>query len=142
MTVLQRLEGRAYRDGRLVCARVAVTVATDAPSARHLLVRFVDGVDQQLRGELQRLTARRGAFAVRLAERLDPLEIIGRDAHGLLQWRLVGRLERPAAPSWPPTDGDFWLREATEPGAGSDATRPDEATGGRRHPASPPRGRR
>ena len=115
MTVLQRLEGSAYRDGRLVCARVAVTVVTDAPSARHVLVRFVDGVDQQLRGELQRLIARRGTFALRLAERLDPVEIVGRDAHGALRWRLVGRLERPTAPRWPPADSEFWLRESTEP---------------------------
>jgi hypothetical protein len=119
VTVLQRLEGSAYRDGRVVCARVAVTVVTDAPSARHVRVRFVDGVDRQLRGELYRLTARRGTFAIRLAERLDPVEIVGRDAHGALQWRLVGRLERPTAPRWPPTDSEFWLRESTEPTTGS-----------------------
>jgi hypothetical protein len=115
MTVLQRLEGSAYRDGQLVCARVAVTVVADAPSARHVLVRFVDGVDQQLRGELQRLMARRDVLASRLAELLDPVEIVGRDSHGSLQWRLVGSVERPAARCWPPTDTDFWLRESTEP---------------------------
>lgn len=114
MTVLRRLEGSAYRDGQLVCARVVVTVVADAPSARHVLVRFAGGVDQQLRDELQRLTARRGAFAMRLAERLDPVEVVGRDADGGLQWRLVGRLERPAAQHWPPTDTEFWLRESAE----------------------------
>lgn len=139
MTVLQRLEGSAYRDGRVVCARVAVTVVTDAPSARHVLVRFVDGVDRQLRGELQRLTARRGTFAIRLAERLDPVEIVGRDARGALQWRLVGRLERPTAHCWPPTDGEFWLRESTEPTTRSGYR--VEPTGDRR-PMSLPRGRR
>ena len=112
MTVLQRLEGSAYRDGRLVCERVVLTVVADAPTARHVLVRFAEGVDQQLRGELQRLMARRGAFAMRLAERLDPVEVVGRDADGGLQWRLVGRLERPAAQYWPPTDTEFWLRES------------------------------
>lgn len=115
MTVLQCLEGSAYRDGRLVCARVAVTVVAQAPSARHVLVRFVGGVDQQLREELQRLTARRGAFALRLAERLGPVEIVGRAADGGLQWRLVGRLERPAELHWPPTETEFWLRESSEP---------------------------
>jgi hypothetical protein len=114
VTVLQRLEGSAYRDGRLVCARVAVTVVADAPSARHVLVRFVGDVEQQLRDELQRLMTRRGAFAMRLAEKLDPVEVLGRDADGGLQWRLVGRLERPAAQYWPPTDTEFWLRESTE----------------------------
>lgn len=115
MTVLQRLEGSAYRDGRLVCARVTITVTTEAPSARHVLVRFAEGVDQQLRGELQRLMARRGAFAARLADQLDPVQIEGRDAAGDLRWRLTGRLERPAAQYWPPTDTEFWLRESNEP---------------------------
>jgi hypothetical protein len=114
VTVLRRLEGSAYRDGRLVCARVVVTVVADAPSARHVLVRFVGSIDQQLRGELQRLMARRGAFAMWLAEKLDPVEVVGRNAEGGLQWRLVGRLERPAAQYWPPTDTEFWLRESTE----------------------------
>jgi len=114
VTVLRRLEGSAYRDGRLVCERVVVTVVADAPSARHVLVRFVGGVDQQLRGELQRLMARRGAFALRLAEKLDPVEVVSRNAEGGLQWRLVGRLERAAAQYWPPTDTEFWLRESTE----------------------------
>jgi hypothetical protein len=115
VSVLQRLEGSAYRDGRLVCARVAITVVADAPSARHVLVRFVDGVDQQLRDELQRLMARRGAFAMRLAERLGPVEVVGRNADGGFQWRLVGRLERPAEQHWPPTETEFWLRESSEP---------------------------
>jgi hypothetical protein len=61
VTVLQRLEGSAYRDGRLVCARAVVTVVADAPATRRVRVRFVEGVDQQLRGELERLMARRGA---------------------------------------------------------------------------------
>jgi hypothetical protein len=115
VTVLQRLEGSAYRDGQLVCARVAVTIVAEAPSARHVLVRFDDGVDQQLRAELQRVAARRGAVATRLAELLDPVEIVGRDSHGSLQWRLVGSVERPAARHWPPTGTEFWLRESTEP---------------------------
>jgi hypothetical protein len=117
VTVLQRLEGSAYRDGQLVCARAAVTIVADAPSARRVRVRFVDGVDQRLRDELERLLARRGAFATRLAERLDPVEIVGHDAYGGLEWRLVGRLERPAAQYWPPTDTEFWLRECSEPDA-------------------------
>jgi hypothetical protein len=115
VTVLQRLEGSAYRDGQLVCARVAVTIVAEAPSARHVLVRFNGGVDQRLRAELQRLAARRVAVATRLVELLDPVEIIGTDTHGRLLWRLVGRVERPAAQGWPPTDAEFWLRESTEP---------------------------
>jgi hypothetical protein len=134
VTVLQRLEGSAYRDGRLACARVIVAVVTDAPSARHVLVRFVDTVDQQLCGELQRLMARRGAFAIRLAEQFDPVQIIGRDADGTLQWRLVGRLERPAGHSWRPVDAEFWLRECNEPTTHSGARPPGEPTD--RRPAS------
>jgi hypothetical protein len=138
VTVLQRLEGSAYRDGRVVCTRVVVTVVTGAPSARHVLVRFVDGVDRQLRGELQQLTARRGTFATRLAERLDPVEIVGRDAHGALQWRLIGRLERHTAHRWPPADREFLLREAAEPTTRS-AHRAEPARD--RRPLSLPHGR-
>jgi hypothetical protein len=119
VTLLQRMEGSAYRDGRLACSRVIVAVVTDAPSARHVLVRFADTVEQQLHGELQRLMARRGAFALRLAEQFDPVEIVGRDADGTLRWRLVGRLERPARRAWPPADTEFWLRECTEPTTGA-----------------------
>jgi len=91
-------------------------------------VRFVDTVDQQLRGELQRLVARRGGFAMRLAERLDPVQIVGRNADGTLQWRLVGRLERSAGHCWPPTDAQFWLRECDEPTTHSGLRRPGEPT--------------
>jgi hypothetical protein len=136
VTVLQRLEGVAYRDGRVVCARVVVTVVTDAPSARHVLVRFVDGVDQQLCGELQRLTARRGTFAIRLAERLEPVEIVGRDTRGAVRWRLVGRLERATGHQWPPTDGEFWLRETSEP-----STRSQDPSDDRLRPAGQRHGR-
>ena len=136
MTVLQRLEGSAYRDGQLVCARAAVTVVADAPSARRVRVRFVDGVDQRLRDELERLMARRGAFATRLADQLDPIEIVGRDAYGALEWRLVGRLERPAAQYWPPTDTEFWLRAGSEPGVVRRSSRPQEPADGQARPAS------
>jgi len=137
MTVLQRLEGSAYRDGQLVCARAAVTVVADAPAARRVRVRFVEGVDQRLRDELDRLMTRRGAFATRLAERLDPVEIVGRDAYGGLQWRLVGRLERPAAQYWPPTDTEFWLLEFNEPDVVHRSSRAEEPADGRARPAIP-----
>jgi len=136
VTVLQRLEGSAYRDGQLVCARAAVTVVADAPSARRVRVRFVEGVDQRLRDELERLMARRGAFATRLADRLDPIEIVGRDAYGGLEWRLVGRLERPAAEYWPPTDTEFWLRECTEPTIVRRSSPAEEPADGQARPAS------
>ena len=133
MTVLQRLEGSAYRDGQLVCARAAVTVVADASSARRVRVRFVEGVDDRLRDELERLMARRGAFATRCAERLDPLEIVGRDADDGLQWRLVGRLEQPAAHYWPRTDTEFWLRECSEPGAVRRSSQTEQPAQGRAH---------
>lgn len=128
LTVLERLEASAYREGEVVCARATVTVVAYAPAARRVRVRFVDGIDQQLRSELERLMARRGAFATRLAERLDPVELVGQD--GGLQWRLVGRLERSESQYWPPTDAEFWLRESPA------------GTNGRLRPASLWHGRR
>lgn len=122
MTV-QRLGGSAYRDGRLVCARVAVTVMADALSPRLVGVRFAEGVEQRLRGELERLMERRGAFAARLAERLDPVEIVGWDADRGREWRLVGRLERPVALHRPLTETEFALREASEPAAVAGSSR-------------------
>lgn len=115
MTLLQQLAGSAYRDGRLMCAHVIVAVVTDAPSARHVLVRFADTVEQPLHSELQRLRARRGAFALRLAEQLRPLQIVGCDADGTPRWLLVGHLERPASRHKPSAQTEFWLRERSEP---------------------------
>ena len=142
LTVLQRLEASAYRNGRLVCTRVAVTVVADAPSARRVRVRFVEAVEQQLHSDLQRLTARRGAFATRMAERLDPVEIAGWDADAGREWRLVGRLERPTAQYWPPTDAEFWLRETTEPITVPRSRQANDPTDERPRPASLLHGRR
>jgi hypothetical protein len=60
--------GRAYRDGRLVCWRVHVTIGRDdarlglAPhERRHITARFRDRLDSALRAELRELARCRGA---------------------------------------------------------------------------------
>jgi hypothetical protein len=68
--------GRAYRDGKLVCGRVRVTVARDgrlglAPhERRYVTARFRERLDGGLHAELLALVRRRGAAARRVAETL------------------------------------------------------------------------
>jgi hypothetical protein len=92
--------GRAYRDGTLVCGRVHVTFRRDdrlglAPhERRYVAARFLDRVHPDLRAELGELARRRGAAALRAADRIEPIAIVIDDpARG--RERIVGRIEPP-----------------------------------------------
>jgi len=92
--------GRAYRAGRLVCGCVHVTIGRDdrlgltQQERRLVWVRFHEPVDDELRAELTRLVRRRGSAARRVAERIDPIEVVVDDPRGDRQ-RIVGHLEPP-----------------------------------------------
>jgi len=114
--------GRAYRNGRVVCAHVGVTIVSDvrlAPTPkipRQIRVRFLEGIDKALREELDELVRSRGMRCRRVAERLAPIEIVWDEPHG---WRTggrrshVGRLEPPILRSAPLGEIEFRLREST-----------------------------
>lgn len=111
--------GRAYRGGQLLCSRVSVTVVSDvrvAPGSSlppRVRVRFLEGVDSAFRDELEELTRARGMRCRRLAENLEPVEIVWEEPNG---WRTggkrtrVGRLEPPTTHSAPLEDTGFQLR--------------------------------
>lgn len=111
------MEGSAYRHNRLVCERVGITIlrdgriAPDRPAARHVSVRFLQGLDVALRNELLRLVHARGARGIRFAETLAPIQVKllehHRGEHGV-----VGRLEPPTARNGPLEEIAFRLREA------------------------------
>jgi hypothetical protein len=76
------IEGRAYRDGEVVCDRVQVTVRSDGRlgltprERRSVVARFLDRPRPQLRDELVAVVRRRGAAARRAAERMAPIEVV------------------------------------------------------------------
>jgi hypothetical protein len=87
MVVEQRYAwGRAYRDGKLVCGRVHLTVGRDdrvglaRHERRYLRARFLERVDPTLRRELGELARRRGAAARRVAETVRPIAVVIDDA--------------------------------------------------------------
>lgn len=94
------VSGRAYRDERLVCARVQLTIGRDprlglsSHERRYLLARFCGQLDPGLRAELTELVRRRGAAARRVAELLEPIEIVVDDPRHRSR-RLVARLQPP-----------------------------------------------
>jgi len=108
--------GRAYREGRLVCARVYVTVGHDGRLglARHerrwMLARFQDSLADPLRAELILLVRRRGAAARRVADALDTIEIVLDNPHGERQ-RIIGCLQPPQVRHGRLRDIEFGLRE-------------------------------
>jgi hypothetical protein len=109
--------GRAYRGERLVCARVQLRFGRDDDRlglARHerrvVLARFCEGLDPALRGELAELVRRRGAAARRVAETIDPVEIIVDDA-GRGRERLIARLQPPQLRRGALREIEFGLRE-------------------------------
>jgi hypothetical protein len=111
------LKARVYRRGRLVCAQARVAIVGDGrlgmtawESRRHVCVQFQDGIDPVLRAELHRLAGARGAKAARIADRLDPVEVVVEDHRREL--RLEGRLERPVVGGYREIDRmDFRVRE-------------------------------
>lgn len=110
--------GRAYRAERLVCGCVHVTVSVDdrlglAPHERRVVrVRFQEPIDDGLRAELAQLVRRRGSAACRVAERMDPIELVVDDRHGE-RVRIAGRLQAPQVRHVQIRDIEFGLCDLT-----------------------------
>jgi hypothetical protein len=106
----------AYRDGELVCGRVDLTVRRDsrlglAPRERHYLAAsFVERLAPAFRGELAQLVRRRGAAAQRVAEALEPIELVFDDPR-LGSQRIIGRVQPPQVRRGGLHDIEFGLRE-------------------------------
>jgi hypothetical protein len=108
--------GRAYRAERLVCARVRVTIGDDdrlgltRRERRYVSARFQEGLDRALRTDLVALLHRRGAASYRMAERLDPIELVVDQPDGDAR-RIVGRLQPPQLRHGRLRDIEFVLHE-------------------------------
>ncbi len=109
--------GRAYRDGRLVCWRVHVTIDRDdtrlglAPrERRYVTARFRERIDTALHAELVTLARRRGAAARRAAEAMEPVVIVVDDPRSGRE-RLVGHLQPPNVRGGSLGDIEFTVRE-------------------------------
>jgi hypothetical protein len=108
--------GRAYRAGWLVCARVQVTIGHDdrlgltRRERRYVSARFQERLDRALRTELIGLLRRRGAAGYRMAERIDPIELVV-DAPDGGYHPVVGRLQPPLLRHGRLRDIEFGLRE-------------------------------
>jgi hypothetical protein len=107
---------RAYRDGELVCGRVELVIRRDetrlglAPRERaYVVMRFLEDLERDLRGELWLLTKRRGRAAKRIADDLEPIELAFVDPQGRRR-RIAGRLEAPLVRSGGLRDIEFGLR--------------------------------
>lgn len=111
--------GRAYRAGRLVCARVQVTIGHDdrlgltRRERRYVSARFQERLDRALRSELIGLLRRRGAAGHRMAERIDPIELVVDEPDGGCH-RVVGRLQPPLLRHGRLRDIEFGLHELDE----------------------------
>lgn len=115
--------GRAFRRGELVCGRVALTMVRDdrlglAQRERsYLLARFQADLDAALRDELRLLVRRRGAAARRIADTLEPLELVFDGSDGR-EHRIVASIQPPVERSGELHMIEFGLRERPrEPGA-------------------------
>jgi hypothetical protein len=113
----RHVSGRAYRDERLVCGCVRLTIGRDDDRVglarherRYVVARFYDRVDPVLRAELHELVRRRGTAARRIAERLAPIEIVVDDPHRGRR-RLVARLQPPQVRGCDLREIEFELRE-------------------------------
>jgi hypothetical protein len=109
------LYARAYRQGQLVCERAQVAVVSDrrvglAPAERrYITVRFLDGIEDRLRGELARLVGLRGMRGSRFAEMLAPIDLVVEDREG--EHRIVGRVQPPVMRCGSLREIDFRVRE-------------------------------
>lgn len=110
--------GRAYRGEKLLCERVQVTIGHDdrvglaRHERRYIFARFRERVDVSLRVELVELARRRGLAAGRVADTLEPLEIVIDDPSGERQ-RVIGRLQPPQLRRGELRDIEFGVRELT-----------------------------
>lgn len=108
--------GRAYRAGRLVCGWVQVTLSLDdrlgltQRERRVVRIRFHEPIDDVLRNELTRLMRRRGAAADRVAERIDPIEVVVDDPRGE-RLHIIGSIQPPETHHGQLRDIQFGLRE-------------------------------
>lgn len=106
--------GRAFRDGELVCEQIVLAVVSDgrlglAPWERHYTtVRFLRGIELGLRNELVGVLRSRGARSKRLAERVEPIDLVVEDRGE--ECELRGRLEPPVVRSAWIEQVDFRLR--------------------------------
>jgi hypothetical protein len=114
--------GRAYRDGRLVCWRVHVTIGRDdhrlglAPhERRYVTASFRERVDNDLHAELVQLARRRGAAAKRIAESMEPLVIVVDDPRSGERHRMVARLQPPQIRGSGLSEIEFGVRELPAP---------------------------
>ncbi len=96
--------GRAFRRCELVCGRVIFTVVRNddrlgfAPRERsYVMARFVDELDPKLRNDLRTLARRRGAAAKRIAERLEPVELVFTGSDGA-ERRVSARIQPAVQP--------------------------------------------
>lgn len=119
------VEAHVYRGDELVCACALVTIVNDArlglrasEARRHIAVRFVDGVEPGLRGQLAALLRTRGARCSRLAETIAPIELVVRDGHGTHR-RVTCRLDPPTMRNGLLEEIDFRVREARGVAKGS-----------------------
>jgi len=79
---------------------------------RLVRVRFHEPVDDDLRIDLAELAGRRGLASDRVAERVDPIEVVIDDPRGG-QERMIGGLRPPQRRHGPLRDLMFGLRELT-----------------------------
>jgi|SRR3954468_21742058 hypothetical protein len=114
--------GRAYRDGRLVCWRVHVTIGRDdtrlglAPhERRRVTASFRERLDSSLHDELVQLARRRGAAARRIAESMEPIVIVVDDPQSGDRHRILARLQPPQVRGGGLTDLEFGVRELPAP---------------------------
>jgi hypothetical protein len=73
-------------------------------------VRFHEPLDDSLRAELARLVRKRGAAACRVAEGIDPIELVIDEPRGELR-RVISWLRPPQMRHGQLRDIDFELRE-------------------------------
>lgn len=100
MLQLERtMTAEAYRGDDLVCDHVDVRVYCDRDRVgltvrerRCYTARFADHIDGQLRKELGTLARRRGAASKRIADQLEPIELVTEDG------TFVGKLRPPDVP--------------------------------------------
>jgi hypothetical protein len=109
------LVGRVYRAGHLVCGWVQVTIRDDGrlgltrEERRVVGVRFHEPLDDGLRSELREMLRRRGQAARRVAERVDPIEVVV-DEPGSGYQRIVGCVQPPQVRHGALRDIEFALR--------------------------------
>jgi hypothetical protein len=93
---------------------VQVTISDDGrlgltrQERRVVRVRFREPINDALRSELALLMRRRGLAARRVADRIDPIEVVVDDPHGERE-RIIGRVEPPQIHHGSLRDAEFAL---------------------------------